>query len=214
MAKKERLVKKDIASNLTVRPPKKVFLLVLILLLAFGLVYFSVKFFLVASINGQLIGRLTIIKELEKQRGKKVLDDFILKALINQEAKKRKINISQKELDFELLKIEKNVTSQGTTLEALLKQQGMTKKDLTDGIRLQLLVSKMVDSNVSVTEKEIEDYLTSQKEQSSLGLDQTVPEITKDQAKAAIKQQKLQQKIQTFVADLKSKAKINYFIKY
>ena len=219
--RRQKIVTKQIlieekSTKPTVKLFKKILLYVIVLFVIVGLIYFGGKQIFVASVNGQLVKRFAIIKELEKQGGKKVLDDLILKTLINQEGRKRKINISERELNEELLKIEKNVTSQGATLEALLQQQGMTKKDLTDGIRLQLLVSKMIESNVSVTQKEIEDYLASQKEQSSLGLDldQAAPEITKDQAKAAIKQQKLQQKIQTFVADLKAKAKINYYIKY
>lgn len=214
MAKKEKTVKKNITSNLIVRLPKKIFLLGLIFLLVLGLIYFSVRFFLVASVNGQLIGRLTIIQELEKQGGKKTLEVIISKTLINQEAKKRKVNISQKDIDAEIQKIETNVTAQGSTLDQALQQQGMTKNDLTDEIKLQLLVTKMVDNNISVTDKEIDDYLANQKAQSSLSSAQPVPELTRDQAKGAIKQQKLQAKIQTFVADLQAKAKINYFIKY
>lgn len=214
MAKKEKAVRKSIISNLIVKPPKKIFLLGLFFLLVLGLIYFSVRFLLAASVNGQLIGRLTIIKELEKQGGKKTLDTIILKTLINQEAKKRKVIISQKDIDAEIQKIETNVTAQGLTLDQLLQQQGMKKSDLTDEIKLQLLVTKMAGSNISVTDKEIGDYLASQKEQSLLGSVQSTSELTRDQAKEAIKQQKLQEKIQTFVADLKNKAKINYFIKY
>ena len=215
MAKKEKTIKKNITSNLIVRPPKKIFLLGLIFLLVLGLIYFSVRFFLVASVNGQLVGRLTIIKELEKQGGKKTLDVVILKTLINQEAKKRKITVSQKDIDAEIQKIETNITAQGSTLDQLLQQQGMKKSDLTEEVKIQLLVSRMAGENINVTDKEIDDYLASQKEQSLLTSVQSTPlELTRNQAKGAIKQQKLQQKIQTFVADLKAKAKINYFIKY
>ena len=89
MAKKEKTVKKNITPNLIVRPAKKIFLRGLILLLVLGgLIFFSAKFFLVASVNGQLVSRLTIIKELERQGGQKTLETIILKTLINQEAKK------------------------------------------------------------------------------------------------------------------------------
>ena len=180
------------------------------------MIYFGGKLFFAASVNGRLISRFSVIKSLEKQGGKTTLDTIILKTLINQEAKKRKVDVTEKELDTELLKIESNVTSQGTTLEALLLQQGMTKKDLANEIKLQLLVTKMVSDKVSVTEKEIDDYLAGQKEQFSLSstTEEAAPEITKEQAKEAVKQQKLQTEIQTFVADLKAKDKINYFIKY
>lgn len=211
MAKKEKTVKKDIASNLTVRSPKKAFLFGLVFLLVLGFIYFLVRFLLVASVNGQLIDRLTIIKKLEKQGGEKTLDVIILKILINQEAKKRKVTVSQKDIDAEIQKIEANVTAQGSTLDQLLEQQGMKKSDLTEEVKIQLLVSKMVGDNINVTDKEVDDYIDSQKIQISPNPDQEFP---REQIKQQVKQQKLQQKIQTFVADLKAKAKINYFIKY
>ena len=194
--------------------PKRYLLFVLVILAIGGVVYFGFRLFFAASVNGRLISRFSVIKSLEKQGGKTTLDTIILKTLINQEAKKRKVDVTEKELDAELVKIESNITSQGTTLEALLLQQGMTKKDLANEIKLQLLVTKMVSDKVSVTEKEIDEYLASQNEQSSSDLDQSTPEITRDQAKEAIKQQKTQEEIQNLVADLKAKAKINYFIKY
>lgn len=211
MAKKERLVKKDIALNLTVRSPKKAFLFGLVFLLVLGFIYFSVRFLLVASVNGQLIDRLTIIKKLEKQGGEKTLDVIILKILINQEAKKRKVTVSQKDIDAEIQKIEANVTAQGSSLDQLLQQQGMKKNDLTEEVKIQLLVSKMVGNNINVTDKEIDNYIDSQKIQISPDPDQKFP---REKIKQQVKQQKLQAKIQAFVADLKAKAKINYFVKY
>jgi len=215
--KKQELVEKIVVEEKKTSKfkfSKKILLKILVVLLVVGLLYFGKKYLFAASVNGQLVSRLSVIKDLEKQGGQKVLDTIVLKTLINQEAKNRKMSVSDKELEAELTKIEVNVTSQGTTLEALLLQQGMTKDDLASEIKLQLLVTKMVDNNISVTDKEADDYLANQKAQISLNSAQPAQELTKDQAKAAIKQQKLQAKIQTFVADLKAKAKINYFIKY
>lgn len=206
--------KKEKSPSVVVKFPKKTIQFILGLVILFVLIYFGKKVFFAASVNGRLISRSSVIKELEKQGGQKVLDTIILKTLINQEAKKRKLSVSQKELDGELQKIEKTITTQGSSLDSLLLQQGMTKGDLESEIKLQLLVTKMVGDDVSITDKEIEDYLTNQKEQSVFGSNKNAPELTKDQAKAAIKQQKIQAKIQTFISDLKAKAKINYFIKY
>lgn len=209
-----KIVKKQKSPSVTVKFPKRMFQYALVVLVVVGLIYFGGKTFIAATANGQLISRLSVIKILEKQGGQKVLDTIILKTLINQEAKKRKLSVPQSEIDSEIKKIEVNISSQGSTLDALLSQQGMTKNDLIGEIKLQLLVTKMVDNNVSVTDKEADDYIASQKDQSSLNSTQPSPELTRDQAKTAIKQQKLQVKIQSFVADLKAKAKINYFIKY
>ena len=194
--------------------PKRIFIYILVLLVVGGLVYFGGKQIFVATVNGQLVNRFSVIKDLEKQGGKKVLDTIVLKTLINQEAKKRKLSVPQSEVDAEIKKIEVNVSSQGSTLEALLAQQGMTKDDLIGEIKLQLLVTKMVDKNVTVTDKEVDEYLANQNSQNSMDPSQTTPGLDRVQAQTAVRQQKLQGEIQTFVADLKAKAKINYFIKY
>lgn len=209
-----KVIKKQESSNVTVKLPKRMFQYALVVLVVVGLIYFIGKTFIAASANGQFISRLSVIKVLEKQGGRATLDTIILKSLINQEAKKRRINISESEINAEISKIEVNVTSQGTTLDSLLLQQGMTKKDLIEEVKVQLLVTKMAGGNISVTEKEIEEYLASQNDQASFSLEETTTKLTADQAKEIIKQQKIQEKIQTFVADLKAKAKINYFIKY
>lgn len=209
-----KIVKKQESPNVTVKLPKRIFQYALVVLVVVGLIYLVGKTFIAASANGQFISRMSVIKVLEKQGGRTTLDTIILKALINQEAKKRKINISESETKAEISKIEANVTSQGTTLDSLLLQQGMTKKDLTEEIKVQLLVTKMAGNDVTVSEKEVEEYLASQNDQSSLSLEEASTKLTADQAKEIIKQQKIQEKIQTFVADLKAKAKINYFIKY
>lgn len=196
MAKKE-IKKKSL--KLIVNFPRKYLAYLLVLVVLAGLVYLGKKHLFVASVNGRLISRFSVIKELEKQGGKKTLDSIIIQTLVKQEANKRKLTVTEKELKGELSKIETNIASQGATLDELLKQQGMTKKDLEEQISLQLLVTKMVDDKVAVTDKEIEEYLT------------LASDLTKEQAKEAISQQKIQSKIQTFLEDLKSKAKINYF---
>lgn len=215
MAKKVEKQKTDFVEspNVVVKLPKKLFLYVFTLLIVAGLIYLVGKVMLVATVNGEMIDRISVIKQLEKQGGKKVLDTVIVKALVKQEAKKRKVNVTDDEVQSEISKIEKNVVAQGTTVDALLEQQGMTKKDLQDDIKLQLLVTKMVDKNFTITDKEIEDYISSQKDLPSVG-GAPAQAMTKDQAKEALNQQKIQSKIQTFIADLKSKAKISYFIKY
>lgn len=212
MARKIRTVKKNVVvEKPAAKLPKKILLKGLVVLIVISVIYFSFKLLVAASVNGQLIGRMTVVKELEKQNGKATLDTVILKTLINQEAKKRNVTVSQKEIDAEIQKIETNVASQGSTLDQLLAQQGMKKDELAGEIKIQLLVTKMVGDTVSVSDKEIDDYITSQAQQLAANPDQ---QLTRDQVKSTIKQQKLQQKIQAFVSDLKAKAKIKYFISY
>jgi hypothetical protein len=92
------VVQEEKSSRVMVKLPKKIFQYVLTLLVVAGLIYFGGKVLFVASVNGQLVNRLSVIKELEKQGGKKTLDTIVLKTLINQK-QKRKLTIPQSEID-------------------------------------------------------------------------------------------------------------------
>jgi len=193
---------------------KKIFKYVGLTVLVIALAYGFVNFFVAAYVNGRLISRLSVVRELEKQGGKKTLDALIIKSLITQEAKKRKIIITQQEIDAELKKVENNVKSQGVDLETVLKEEGMSKSDLIEEIKIQVKVTKMVEKNIKVTDKEIEDYINSQKEQLALLQQESPSEVSKTEAASQLKAQKLQKEIQTLIADLKAKAKIKYFMNY
>ena len=193
---------------------KKVFKNIGLIVLVVGLAYGFVKMFVAAYVNGRLISRLSVVRELEKQGGKKTLDALIIKSLIAQEAKKRKITVTQSEIDTELKKVEDNVKAQGVDLETVLKEEGMSKSDLIEEIKIQVKVTKMVEKNIKVTDKEIEDYIASQKEQLALLQQESPSEVSKTEAASQLKAQKLQKEIQTLIADLKAKAKIKYFMNY
>lgn len=188
---------------------KKYLIVVLAIIILAGLVLYSRKFLVAATVNGKPIDRLSVLKKLEKQGGKKIVDSMITISLIRQEAEKRKINISQKEIDGELKKIEANVSSQGSSLDQALQNQGMTRNDLLEEIKTQMMLQKMVGNNINITDKEIKDFTDANKGQQGFS-----PEMPKEQIVSQLKQQKMQQKIQGFITDLKAKAKINYLIDY
>ena len=177
----------------------------------FVLLYVFKGVFVAALVNGEPITRLSVIKSLEKQSGKATLDNLITKKLILQEARKRNVVVNQSEIDSELKKIEENLKAQGTTLDQALGLQGMTKIQLNNEIRIQLSIQRMVSGNLKVSDKEVADFLTTNKEQFSEG---TTEAQMKNQAKEQIKQQKLQEKTQAFLADLQKKAKILKFVGY
>ncbi|MEK7597271.1 MAG: SurA N-terminal domain-containing protein [Patescibacteria group bacterium] len=203
------MVKKQESFNYEIKFSKRLLIVVLVLIFILGLIYFSRRFLIAVSVNDKSIGRLSVLKKLEKQGGKKILETMITQVLIQQESEKRKIAVSQKEIDAEMKKIEANVSSQGSTLDQALQNQGMTKSDLIEEIKIQLMLQKMAGNDIKISDKEIADFISANKNQQ--GFDKEIP---KEQAIAQLKQQKLQQKIQTFITDLKAKAKINYFVKY
>ncbi|EKE14229.1 MAG: PpiC-type peptidyl-prolyl cis-trans isomerase [uncultured bacterium] len=203
------MVKKQESFNYEIKFSKRLLIVVLVLILILALVYFSRRYLIAATVNDKSISRLAVLNKLEKQGGKKILETMITQVLIQQEAKKRKIIVNQKDIDGEMKKIEANVSSQGSTLDQALQTQGMTKNDLTEEIKIQLMLQKMSGNDIKISDKEIDDFINANKNQQ--GFDKEIP---KEQVATQLKQQKLQQKMQSFITDLKAKAKINYFVSY
>ncbi len=186
-------------------------LLILILLAVGGLIYYYRGQFIVATINGQPITRLEVITELEKQGGKRVLDNLITKILILQEAKKQNVTVSDEEVDQEYKKIEESSASQGQSLDQILALQGMTKDQLREQIKIRKIVEKIAGKDVEVSDEEIKDYLEKNKDLLPKGTDENT---LKEQVKEQLKQQKMNEKMQSWVESLHSGAKINYLRQY
>ncbi len=164
-----------------------------------------------ATVNGAPISRMSVVKELEKQSGKAALESLIRKKLIDDEVRGKNISVSKEEIDQEMKKIEAQVALQGGTLNDVLQQQGMTEEQLREQIDVQKKIEKLLGDKVSVSDAEVEAYVTKNKIE--------FPKDKKqEEAKAALKeqiqQQKFQQEAQKWVADLTAKAKIQYYVNY
>jgi len=166
-----------------------------------ALIFLIKGFFVAAIVNGEPVGRITIIKELEKQSGK----------LILQEAKKRGISVTEAEIDSEIKKIEESLKSQNTTLDQALELQGMTRGQLVDEIKIQLSIQKIIGKDIKVSDKEIDDFISQNKDQFPEG---TTEAQMKKEAKLSLEQQLIQEKTQAFIEELKKNAKIQYFVEY
>ncbi len=164
-----------------------------------------------AYVNGESISRLQVIRQLEKQNGKNILDQIITEKIILQEAKKRNITVTKQDTDREMKTIEDNLKQQGMTLDQALQTQGMTKDQLNDQMRIQVLIQKMVKPP-TVTDDEVTKYIAANSEQ--LTEEQLAQPNFKTQIKEQLQQQKLQAAIQKFVEDLKAKSKITTVSKY
>jgi foldase protein PrsA len=177
-----------------------------------ALVLFRFKgLFVAATVNGQPISRVAVVKQLEKEGGKSVLDTIVTNNLILQEAAKEKVTASSSEVSAQITQITNNLKAQGEDLDTALTQQGMTKQDLNDQVKLQILVQKMAGKGVTVSDKEAEDYFNQNKTSYPKGAKFADEEA---QIKTTLQQQKVNQAITTWVTNLKSKAKINYFVSY
>lgn len=89
-----------------------------------------------------------------------VINELISKELLIQEAEKRKIEVSDKEIDEAIDKISQNAGGK-EKLEATLTLNGVSKKDFNDNIKFQLTIKKLVEKlavNVNPSDKEAKDF--------------------------------------------------------
>jgi len=178
--------------------------------LALGLIlYFLRGQFIVATVNGRPISRLSLLRELEKQSGQRGVDSLITKMLIAQEAKKQGINITAEEIDQEIQEIEKTLTDQGQNLDLLLKQRGMSRTDLTEELKLQKVIEKMAVADITVNEEEVEKEFDQSKE--FLPKDSN-PEENKNNIKQQLEESKKNEAVQKWLQKLRDDAKINYLL--
>jgi foldase protein PrsA len=181
-----------------------------VILILAGVVYKYKGLVVAATVDGTRISRLEIIKSLEKQSGKSLLDTFINEKLINNEAKKRGIVITSEDIDAEIKTIEDQVAAQDMDLETALSQEGMTLEELKDQIVLQKELEKMIEDKVAVTDEEVNAFI----ESNGITIPEGGDESLNAQIKTQLQSQKFNTEAQTLIEELKSNAEIKYFVEY
>lgn len=187
----------------TNRTPIIIGALTIILLFALAL---SKGYILVALVNNRPIFRFQLNQTMMARFGKQTLEGMISEQLIAEEAKKSGITITQAEIDKQEEEILKSFGGK-VTLEELLKFQGTTKEEFDNQIRLQIMVNKLLEKGITVTDEEIVAYQEANKaimvssDEASL----------KEEARKALVEQKINEKIQPWFTELKNKAKIFKF---
>lgn len=191
------------------KQPKVFIPLIIVILIVIA--FFLKGLFIVALVNGQPITRLSVIRELEKQGGRQTISSLVNQALILQEAKKKNVVVSQKEIDDSVKEVEDSLKTQGQNLDTALAAQGLTRGDFLMQLKLRNLVEKLLEQQIKVTDQEISDYIEENKE--------TLPtDVSEDEMKKGIREQLEQQKMATksqeWIENLNKNAKINYFVNY
>lgn len=193
---KEKILKKHLSA-----------LAVLVVLVAV-LGYFFKDKFIVAIVDSKPIFRFQLNQKLvSSSLGKQTLEDMIVEALVNKELKKNKVEVKNEEIDAEIEKLSQSLS--GTKLEDFLKLQGMTLKSLKDQLSLRMRVEKFLQKDISITDEKISSFI----KENVKTMTATTEAEKKEEAKASILQQEMQNKVQTWISDLLAKAKISRFLK-
>lgn len=118
---------------------------------------------IVATVGDSKITKEELYDKLVEQGGSNILSQMIDAEIINQEAKKEKIQVTDEEIDAEM---ENYMAQYGgeEMFESVLQQSGLTKDDLKGDIIQYIQIEKLVDSRISITDEEIKEYFEENKD--------------------------------------------------
>ncbi len=139
-----------------------------------------------------------------------MLDSLITRKLIIGELDKKKITVTDDEINADIKKIEDQITAQGDTLVQTLTAQGMTTADLKDQISINLRMEKLLADKTQVSDDEINQYIKDNK----LNVPKGQEAQYNDQIRNQLKSNKLNQAAQDWVNSIRSQASIRYFTNY
>ena len=146
---------------------KQFFLIVsAIVLLGTGLLFsfaFSKKE-IVASVEGETITKDDLYNLLVEQNGAEALNSLIVNKVIENEAKKEDIKISDKELDEELTNYIETLGGE-ELFNASLEQSGMKIDSIKENIKQYLTIKKLVEPRIEVTDEEVETFFEENKDE-------------------------------------------------
>jgi foldase protein PrsA len=190
------------------RPSSK-WLLLGLGLLVLGLLGFLIKErFVVAMVNGRPVLRYELDRKLVSAFGKETLENLIIEKLIQGEARKQKVAVTEEEVDAEVAKISQSL-GEGAKIEEILALQGMTLKDLREQLKIRLQLNRILEKEISIGDEEVEKFI----KENSQTLTATSEAEKKAEARERIKEQKMSEKVQTWISELLKNAKVSRFLK-
>jgi len=198
----------------------KKFHLIVFVLVAIAIAYVARRGLVAATVNGELISRLKIVQKLEKSpEADQLLRYTIQETLMLQEARKSGVEVSKEEVAAEISKIEEQVKVQNQTLDEILTEQKMTRKELEENIHTNLVIEKVMlqaipEEEMTFTEEEIQTFIEENKDDFP---PQATDEEKREMAEFQLQQPKMNernQKIMDWIKNLEKNASVKYAVDY
>ncbi|MCK6207632.1 peptidylprolyl isomerase [Bacillus infantis] len=139
-------------------------ILVLILAAAGTAGFFLSKEPAVASVGSESIKKEELYSLLVKQYGDEALEALVTDKIIEMEAKKEKVTISDKEKEEELKNLKESYGGE-EGFKAALEQSGVTEAGIAEDIEKYLKTEKLLEPRIDLKEDEIKAYFDENKDQ-------------------------------------------------
>lgn len=118
----------------------------------------------VAEVNGQSITKDKLYDTMVKTGGTQTLDSLITQEVIDQEAEKSKVTVSDKEVQYEMDMIKKSFPDEAQ-YNQMLAQYGMTEDDLKKEMGPQVKLKKLLEPKIKISEDDVKKYYDENKAQ-------------------------------------------------
>ncbi|WP_409290239.1 peptidylprolyl isomerase [Peribacillus sp. SCS-37] len=115
-----------------------------------------------ASVNGDEITKNELYDKLYKQSGAAMLDSMITEKVVSLESEKKKIKVSDKEVEAELAALTNSYGGE-EALQQQLDSAGLKKNDLKDDLEVNLKIKKLMEPDIKITEAEMKKYFEENK---------------------------------------------------
>ena len=161
-----------------------------------------------ALVNGKPIFGWEVNSAVMSRYAAQTLESMISERLIADTAAREKIVITQAAVDENINNLVSTL-GPNVKLEDVLKYQGMTKNEFNDQVRLQMTVEKILGKDITITDAEIDDFISQNKET----LTATDEAGLRKEAQDALMSQKINEKIQPWFTQMKEEAKIVRLLK-
>ncbi len=169
--------------------------LITIALLAIdGLLQLYYKNTIIAEADGYTIPKSVVVRQLLHSKmpttANQIIQVELAKAVVFKEAKKRRVSISNEEINKQINDLKKKYGGEKNFKQALASQ-GFDEKSFRDLIKAQLLLKKLVESKYKEpSEKELKDFFDKTKKQNPQYKDKKFEEV-KDKVKEDYKASEL-----------------------
>ncbi len=155
-------------------------------------------------VNGQPVYVWEYFSKLHQQYGREQLNSMATESMIRQAVAKATISVPKEEIDSEMSAIENEASASGG-LSAILESQRISLEELRGRVELQLAVKKILSDKIKVSDQEVNDAYSKNKDFYK-GMTEAA---AKEMIKSQLEDQKFQNEVSVWLQGIRQDSKID-----
>ncbi|MFC9540579.1 peptidylprolyl isomerase [Lysinibacillus sp. NPDC056959] len=117
----------------------------------------------VAKVDGEKILQTELDDALREQYGTEVLETIITNKIVELEAKKEGVSVSEDSIQEEYEELAESYGGE-ESLQAALEENGLTEQSVKDNIRMYQLTKNVIATSIDISDEEVAQYFEDNKE--------------------------------------------------